>query len=59
MRLTPRSCHYPLVFDRSSLDALYLAAGGSAWEALRHDRMLTVEQATGVLRQLVVGLLAR
>ena len=40
------------------LDALYLAAGGPAWEALRHDRGLTEEQAAGVLRQLVRALLA-
>lgn len=40
------------------LHALYLSAGGPAWEALRHDRGLPVEQATGVLRQLVVALLA-
>lgn len=40
------------------LDALYLAAGGPSWEALRHDRALTVEQATGVVRQLVSALLA-
>lgn len=44
---------------RACLDALYLAAGGPAWEALRHDRGLSVEQATGVLHQLVVSLLAR
>ena len=44
---------------RASLDALYLAAGGPAWEALRHDRGLTVEEATAVLRQLVLALLAR
>lgn len=40
------------------LDALYLAAGGPSWDALRHDRGLSVERSTGVLRQLVVALLA-
>ena len=43
---------------RACLDALYLAAGGPAWEALRHDRGLPVEESTGVLRQLVHALLA-
>jgi TetR/AcrR family transcriptional regulator of autoinduction and epiphytic fitness len=39
------------------LDALYLAASASAWEALRHDRDLSVEEATSVMRRLVDGVL--
>ena len=40
------------------LDALYLAASASAWEALRHDRDLSVEDATSVMRRLVGAVLS-
>ena len=40
------------------LDALYLAASASAWEALRHDRGLSVEDATSVMRRLVGAVLS-
>ena len=40
------------------LDALYLAAGGPAWESLRHDRDLSAESAEAVMRAVVSGLLA-
>ena len=41
------------------LDALYLASSGPAWEALRHDRGLSPEQAAGVLCASVAAVLAR
>ena len=40
------------------LDALYLASSGPAWEALRHDRSLSPDDATAVLRTLLTALLA-
>ncbi len=40
------------------LDALYLAVSASAWEALRHDRGLSVQDATTVMRRLVGAVLA-
>ena len=40
------------------LDALYLAVGASAWEALRHDRGLSVQDATTVMRRLVGAVLS-
>ena len=44
--------------DRSRLlDALYLAASGPAWEALRGDRGLAVPVAAQVLRRTVTALL--
>ena len=39
------------------LAALYLALGGPAWEALRHDRGLSPDEATAVVNQTVAGLL--
>lgn len=38
------------------LSALYLVAGGLAWEALRYDRGLDVAQSTQVLRRTVTRL---
>ncbi len=39
------------------LDALYLALGGPAWEALRHDRGLAPVRATAVVRDTVTAIL--
>ena len=39
------------------LDALYLASSGPAWEALRHDRGLTAQEASDVMRFGVTALL--
>lgn len=39
------------------LDALYLASSGPAWEALRHDRGLTAQEASDVMRFAVTALL--
>ena len=47
--------------DRSRsrcLDALYLASSGPAWEALRHDRDLSPEDAAAVMASMVTALLA-
>jgi hypothetical protein len=41
-----------------TLDALYLCIAGAAWEALRHDRGLSPEDAVGVVRRLVTAVLA-
>ena len=41
-----------------ALDALYLAVSGPAWEALRHDRGLSPEQAQSVVQRLVTSVLA-
>jgi AcrR family transcriptional regulator len=40
------------------LDALYLATGGPAWDALRTDRHLDPNAAQGVMRRTVAALLA-
>jgi TetR/AcrR family transcriptional regulator of autoinduction and epiphytic fitness len=40
------------------LDALYLASSGPAWEALRHERALSVDGATAVVRRTVRALLS-
>jgi AcrR family transcriptional regulator len=40
-----------------TLDALYLAVSGPAWEALRHDRGLSPEQASAVVCRLVTAVL--
>lgn len=40
------------------LDALYLSSSGPAWEALRYDRGLSPQQATGVLQRSVAAVLA-
>lgn len=40
------------------LDALYLATGGPAWDALRTDRHLDPSAAEGVMRRTVSALLA-
>jgi len=40
------------------LDALYLAVSASAWEALRHDRGLSAQDATTVMRRLVGAVLS-
>ena len=39
------------------LDALYLASSGPAWEALRHDRGLSPEDARSVMCRLVTSVL--
>jgi AcrR family transcriptional regulator len=45
--------------DRArTLDALYLCSAAAAWEALRHDRSLSPDEATGVVRRLVTDVLA-
>lgn len=45
--------------DRArTLDALYLCCAAAAWEALRHDRGLSVEDATSVVRRLVHAVLS-
>ena len=41
-----------------TLDALYLCSAAAAWEALRHDRGLSVEDATSVMRRLVGAVLS-
>jgi AcrR family transcriptional regulator len=41
-----------------TLDALYLATGGPAWDALRTDRHLGPEAAEAVMRRTVTALLA-
>lgn len=41
-----------------TLDALYLASGGPAWDALRTDRQLDPAEAEGVMRRTVTALLA-
>ncbi len=41
-----------------TLDALYLCSAAAAWEALRHDRGLSPEQAVGVVRRSVAAILA-
>ena len=40
------------------MDALYLASSGPAWEALRHDRGLSPEDATDVVRSTVTAILS-
>jgi hypothetical protein len=39
------------------LDALYLGTSAPAWEALRHDRALSVAQSADVVRRTVGALL--
>ncbi len=41
-----------------TLDALYLCSAAAAWEALRHDRALSPEQAVGVVRRSVAAVLS-
>ncbi len=41
-----------------TLDALYLCSAAAAWEALRHDRGLSAEQAVGVVRRAVAAILS-
>jgi AcrR family transcriptional regulator len=41
-----------------TLDALYLCSAAAAWEALRHDRALSPEQAVQVVRRSVAAVLS-
>ncbi len=41
-----------------TLDALYLCSAAAAWEALRHDRALSPEQAVVVVRRSVAAVLS-
>ena len=40
------------------LDALYLVSSGPAWESLRHDRALSLDDATAAVHRSVTALLA-
>ena len=41
-----------------TVDALYLCSAAAAWEALRHDRALSPQDATAVMRGLVTAVLS-